>query len=660
MDLRDRPEDEAFRKEVRSWLDAHVVGEFAALGGRGGSGDETFGFETRLEWERVLADGGWTCIGWPVEYGGRGATIAQQVIFNEEYVRARAPGRVSVMGEGLIGPTIIQYGTAEQKARFLPPIVAGQELWCQGYSEPNAGSDLANVQTKAVLDGDEWVVTGQKVWTSLAQRSDWCFVVCRTDPDRCATRGSRTCWCPWANRASTSDRSPSSPGTSEFNEVFFDGARTAADNVVGEVGDGWRVALATLAFERGVALLGHQLSLPSPARPADRRGPGHREGDRPGVASAPGPLLCRARDPPLQHLAQSCPAWTARWHRPRHPSASCTGPAGTDDFGELAMDVLGPAGLVAEGFPYELDEFQRTFLFSRLGDHLRRLQRDPEEHHRRAGPRPAARAQRGHPMTRPCRRPTPGSDRLRPSPSPPSGHGLLDGKVVVVTAAAGTGIGFATAKRCVEEGAAVVISDAHERRLGEAADALAELPSCGTPAAGRALQRDRRGAGAAPLRRRRERHGRFDVAVNNAGLGGQVEVVDMTDEQWSLVLDVTLTGTFRCTRAALRHFYAQGDGGVIVNNASVLGWRAQAGQAHYAAAKAGVMALTRCRAVEAAPHGVRVNAVSPSLAVHPFLNRVMPDEELAELAAVRSSAVAPRCGRWPTSWSSWPVSTPPT
>jgi 3-oxoacyl-[acyl-carrier protein] reductase len=217
-------------------------------------------------------------------------------------------------------------------------------------------------------------------------------------------------------------------------------------------------------------------------------------------------------------------------------------------------------------------------------------------------------------------------------PVPPAGHGLLSGKVVVITAAAGTGIGFATARRCVEEGATVVISDAHERRLDETADALAEMPEL---------------SGERPLavpcnvtdeaqvqylyQAAVDRHGRFDIAVNNAGLGGQVDVVDMTDEQWSLVLDVTLTGTFRCTRAALRHLYALG-GGVIVNNASVLGWRAQAGQSHYAAAKAGVMALTRCSAVEAAPHNVRINAVSPSLAVHPFLNKVMADEELEELS----------------------------
>ena len=147
MDLRDRPEDEAFRKEVQQWMADHVVGEFAALGGRGGSGDETFGFEVRLEWEKVLASGGWTCLGWPTEFGGRGASISHQVIFNEEYVKAKAPGRVSILGEGLLGPTLIQYGTPAQRDRFLPRIVDGTELWCQGYSEPNAGSDLANVAT---------------------------------------------------------------------------------------------------------------------------------------------------------------------------------------------------------------------------------------------------------------------------------------------------------------------------------------------------------------------------------------------------------------------------------------------------------------------------------------------------------------------------------
>jgi 3-oxoacyl-[acyl-carrier protein] reductase len=210
------------------------------------------------------------------------------------------------------------------------------------------------------------------------------------------------------------------------------------------------------------------------------------------------------------------------------------------------------------------------------------------------------------------------------APEYPAPHQLLAGKTVVITAAAGTGIGFATAKRCVEEGAEVFISDRHERRLGEAAADLgvAAVPCDVTD------QSSVNRLFAAAL----EALGRVDVVVNNAGLGGTAQLAEMTDDQWNAVLDVTLNGTFRCTRAALVQMYRQG-AGAIVNNASVLAWRAQAGQAHYAAAKAGVMALTRCAAVEAAPHGVRVNAVAPSLAMHPFLAKVTSDELLAELAA---------------------------
>jgi 3-oxoacyl-[acyl-carrier protein] reductase len=211
----------------------------------------------------------------------------------------------------------------------------------------------------------------------------------------------------------------------------------------------------------------------------------------------------------------------------------------------------------------------------------------------------------------------------------PESHSLLTGKTVLVTAAAGTGIGFATAKRCMEEGATVVISDRHERRLGEAADALAELGHrplavpCDVT-----VEDDVQALFAAAV----GEHGHLDVLVNNAGLGGTASLVDMTDEQWSVVLDVTLNGTFRCTRAAMRHMVPRGSG-VIVNNASVIGWRAQEGQAHYAAAKAGVMALTRVAGVEGAKAGVRVNAVAPSLAMHPFLAKVTTDELLAELSA---------------------------
>ncbi len=213
-------------------------------------------------------------------------------------------------------------------------------------------------------------------------------------------------------------------------------------------------------------------------------------------------------------------------------------------------------------------------------------------------------------------------------PQPVPGHGLLDGKVVVVTGAAGTGIGFATAKRSIEEGANVVVSDHHERRLGEAAGQLAELTGNDPLAVVCDVTRD--DDVVSLIDAAVGEHGRIDVLVNNAGLGGTANLVDMTDEQWHVVLDVTLNGTFYCTRAALRQMVKQGSG-VIVNNSSVLGWRAQAGQAHYAAAKAGVMALTRCAAMEAAPYGIRVNAVAPSLAMHPFLAKTTSDEVLAEL-----------------------------
>jgi 3-oxoacyl-[acyl-carrier protein] reductase len=213
--------------------------------------------------------------------------------------------------------------------------------------------------------------------------------------------------------------------------------------------------------------------------------------------------------------------------------------------------------------------------------------------------------------------------------APPSpGHALLDGKSVLVTAAAGTGIGFATAKRCAEEGAVVVLSDQHERRLGEAAEQLADVMGT-APATAVCDVTDQRQVDAM-IDTAIAATGGLDVVINNAGLGGTARLVDMTDDEWARVLDVTLNGTFRCTRAALRHMLPRGLG-VVVNNASVLGWRAQEGQAHYAAAKAGVMALTRCAAIEAAPANVRVNAVAPSLAVHEHLAKVMPQETIDEL-----------------------------
>ena len=217
------------------------------------------------------------------------------------------------------------------------------------------------------------------------------------------------------------------------------------------------------------------------------------------------------------------------------------------------------------------------------------------------------------------------------APKEIEGHGLLNGKVVVVTAAAGTGIGSAVARRALAEGADVVVSDHHERRLGEAAD---ELSALGLGRVEHVLCDVTSSAQVdALIASAHARMGRIDVLVNNAGLGGQTPVADMTDEEWDRVLDVTLTSVFRATRAALRYFRDADHGGVIVNNASVLGWRAQHSQSHYAAAKAGVMALTRCSAIEAVDYGVRINAVSPSIARHKFLDKTSSTELLDQLSA---------------------------
>jgi alkylation response protein AidB-like acyl-CoA dehydrogenase len=251
--------DVAFRDEVRTWLADHLTGEFADMRGMGGPGREDEDIEPRLRWNRHLAEHGWTCVGWPAEFGGRGLTMSQQVIFHEEYARSNAPGRVNHFGEELLGPTLLAFGTDEQKARFLPPIRAVEELWCQGYSEPGAGSDLANVATKAVRDGDEWVIDGQKIWTSSAQFAQWIFVVCRTTPGSARHEGLSFLLVPMDQPGIEVRPIKQLTGGHEFNEVFFTGARTSADLIVGEPGDGWKVAMGLLGFERGVSTLGQQV-----------------------------------------------------------------------------------------------------------------------------------------------------------------------------------------------------------------------------------------------------------------------------------------------------------------------------------------------------------------------------------------------------------------
>ncbi len=267
MDLRFTPEQDRFRTEARAWLTERLDGPFAVVRGRGGPGDEHELFEERWKWEQELGRGNWIGLGWPAEYGGRGATLVEQMIFYEEYARAGGPGRVGIIGEGLLGPTIVHFGSDAQKQQFLPGILRGTEIWCQGYSEPNAGSDLANVQTRAERDGDEWVVTGQKVWTSLAHWAQWIFVIARTDRDAPKHKGLSYLLLSMDQPGRIEIRPiVQITGHSEFNETFFDGARTPLENVVGEVNGGWRVAMGTLAFERGASTLGQQLAFENELR----------------------------------------------------------------------------------------------------------------------------------------------------------------------------------------------------------------------------------------------------------------------------------------------------------------------------------------------------------------------------------------------------------
>jgi alkylation response protein AidB-like acyl-CoA dehydrogenase len=364
MDLRNSAQDEAFRAEVAAWLADALTGPFADARGLGGPGREHEAVELRQEWEKTLGRAGWTCLGWPEKYGGRGATLQQQVIFYEEYVRAKAPTRVGHIGEGLIGPTLIELGTDAQKARFLPGIVAGEELWCQGYSEPGAGSDLANVMTRARLEDGRWVINGQKVWTSLAHEADWVFVLARSEAGSSRHAGLSYLLVPMHQPGITVRPIVQPTGTSEFNEVFFDDAVTDADCIVGEPGQGWRVAMATLAYERGASTLGQQLSFRQEfdhvLRLAIERGADADPLLRDELVkswirleimrlSALRTMTSLGAGEPGPEVSIAKLYWS-NWHR---------------DFGELAMRVLGEDALVADGEPYELNLPQRLFLFSR-------------------------------------------------------------------------------------------------------------------------------------------------------------------------------------------------------------------------------------------------------------------------------------------------------
>jgi len=367
MKLSFSPADERFREEIAGWLRDNLRGEFEKLRFCGGPGDEHRYPEERKDWERRLAEGRWTCIGWPAEYGGRGASIEQQVIFHEEYARAGGPGRMGHIGEGLVGPTLIAFGDEEQKRRFLPGILAGVEYWCQGYSEPGAGSDLANVKTRARFDeaAGKWLINGQKVWTSNARESDYCFLIARTDPDSVGHKGLGFFLAAMDQPGVEPRPIEQLTGTSEFNEVFFDDAECGPGDIVGAPGDGWRVAMGLLGFERGVSTLGQQMlfqnELDEIVRLAKRNGAAADPALRQRIADAHvGLRIMRYNsmrmlsgggdDGSLQREAMIYKLYWATWHR---------------NLGKLAMDVLGPEGEICQAAPYELSRLQSMYLFSR-------------------------------------------------------------------------------------------------------------------------------------------------------------------------------------------------------------------------------------------------------------------------------------------------------
>ncbi|CAM5252457.1 acyl-CoA dehydrogenase family protein [Streptomyces avidinii] len=372
MDFSFGAEDEELRGRARAWLAEHLVGPYAQAVGLGGPGSEHEGARVRRAWERELGRGGWIGQGWEADgWGNRRLSLTGQVVWAEEYAALRAPGRVGHIGENLLAPTLIAHGTPEQQGRFLPGIARGEELWCQGYSEPGAGSDLAGIRTAAVRDAADGLfrVTGQKIWTSLARDADWCFVLARTEPGSRRHRGLSFLLV----RMDQPGRVEVRPirqmsGTSEFNEVFFDGA--VAAEVVGAEGDGWTVAMGLLALERGVSTLVQQIGF---AAELERVLAAYAARDASGAGD---PVLRQ------QLVRQWAELRTMRWNALR--TLASAGDPGAPSvakllwggwhrrLGELAVAVRGPAATAgpadwAPGIPYELglDEEQRLFLFTR-------------------------------------------------------------------------------------------------------------------------------------------------------------------------------------------------------------------------------------------------------------------------------------------------------
>jgi hypothetical protein len=360
MDFTYPPETDAFRSEVSQWLHAHLSDEFAALGGEINA--ETW--PTRRAWERAMGDGGWIGLSWPKRFGGRQATVLEELIFAEEYARGGGPTRAGTFGEGILGPTLIQFGSLAQQERFLPPILRGEEIWCQGFSEPGAGSDLASLRTTAAIDRGNWVLEGQKVWTSQAQLSDWIFVLARTDQDAPRHRGISFFLLPLKQPGIEIRPLRDLAGAEHFCEVFFDGARTDADLIVGEPGEGWKIAMATLGFERGTSFMGQLVRYGGELQQLINVSRGIGRLDDPTVRQDLAGLkigyelmrygLYRTVTAVLRDGRPGLEAsigklqWS-QWHQ---------------QLGEVAATIIGPAMIAGETRP-EIEELRRNFLFSR-------------------------------------------------------------------------------------------------------------------------------------------------------------------------------------------------------------------------------------------------------------------------------------------------------
>ncbi|MGV0793192.1 acyl-CoA dehydrogenase family protein [Mycolicibacterium sp. XJ1819] len=365
MDLQLDAALQGFRDEIRDWFAEHLVGRFADHRGVGFSWDDS-AWDVRVAWDRELAAGNWLCLGWPRRYGGHDASVDEQLVFQLEYAAADAPYRAGVQGQDLLGPILLTFGTDAQKDRFLPKISAAEEFWGQGFSEPGSGSDLASLRTKAVRDGDEWVLDGQKIWMSAGARADWMYVLCRTDPDAPAHRGISLLLVPVDQPGVEVRQIRNMLGGADFCEVFFTGARTDADLLVGGENQGWKVAMGALGTERGTTLLAEHLRI-------------QREVDQmiaAAAASGQRGLAAVRRDLATAWMEARIIEWNGlrlmsalKDERGGQPAtqASVSKVFASDAhrrMGETAVRAIGPAAEIV-GEDYELDRLQQVMLSSR-------------------------------------------------------------------------------------------------------------------------------------------------------------------------------------------------------------------------------------------------------------------------------------------------------